>query len=151
MQRFGTGGNNPTWNLQIFASLIACQHEPRFWEHGALQCLSWRGDEATAALVPLKDRRKVEGFIKSAQQCCLKRATSVRTREFARRPRKCIFAHHQIGENSLDGAPAAASRDQIDAIVKKHCAAPSSTTSKWKWKNTRRPQLIEQWNDQEPR
>lgn len=120
MQRFGTGGNNPTWNLQIFASLIACQHEPRFWEHGALQCLSWRGDEATAALVPLKDRRKVEGFIKSAQQCCLKRATSVRTREFARRPRKCIFAHHQQLLHVIRSMPSSRS------IVQLHHQQPAS-------------------------
>jgi hypothetical protein len=52
----------------------------------------------------------------------------------------------------LDGSPAVASRDQIDAIVDNYYSAPSSTASKWKRKKKAgRPQLIEQPNDQEPR
>jgi hypothetical protein len=62
-----------------------------------------------------------------------------------------MLAYLQIGENSVDGAPAA-SRDQIDAIVDNYYAAPSSTVNKRKRKNTGRPQLSQQPNDdQEPR
>jgi len=73
--------------------------------------------------LPLNDRRKVEGFIKSVKGC-LKRLTPVRARRFARRARKYMLAYLQIS-NSLDGAPAAAaSRDQIDAIVNNYYVAP---------------------------
>jgi hypothetical protein len=94
--------------------------------------------------LPIKDRRKVEGFIKSVK-CCLKRVTPVRTRQFARRARKYMLAYHQIGQNPGEGA---ASRDQIDAIVDDFYATPPSTTSKRKRKNAR-PRFMVQPSDQE--
>jgi hypothetical protein len=87
--------------------------------------------------LPLKDRRKVEGFIKSVK-CCLKRVTCVRMRRFARRVRKYMLAYHQIGENP---AEIPASRAQIDAIVDTCYAAPSSAVSKRKRKNVCRKHL----------
>ncbi len=101
----------------------------------------WGFSKKIQRRLPLKDRRKVEGFIKSVK-CCLKRVTPVRMRRFARRARKYMLAYHQIGENPAVGA---ASRDQIDAIVDNFYAAPSSsTTNRRKRKNARpqRPQLV---------
>ena len=95
--------------------------------------------------LPLNDRRKVEGFIKSVK-CFLKRVTPVRARRFARRARKHMLAYLQIS-NSRDGAPvAAASRDQIDAIVNNYYVAPSSKPYKRKRKNPCRSQ-VEPQND----
>jgi hypothetical protein len=62
---------------------------------GFSKTIQWR--------LPLKDRHKVEGFMKSVK-CCLKRATPVRMRRFARRARKYMLAYHQIGENPAEGA-----------------------------------------------
>jgi hypothetical protein len=64
-----------------------------------------------------------------------------------------MLACLQIGENNtLDGAPAAASRNQIDAVVANYHAAPSSTASKRKRKNVPRRHFIDQPNEhQEPR
>ena len=104
----------------------------------------WGFSKKIQRRLPLKDRRKVEGFIKSVK-CCLKRVTPVRMRQFARRARKYMLAYHQIGENPAVGA---ASRDQIDAMVDNFYAAPSTTMNHRKRKNAR-PQLVEP--NEEPR
>jgi hypothetical protein len=106
----------------------------------------WEFAKKLQRRLPIKDRRKVEGFIKSVK-CCLKRVIPVRTRRFARRARKSMLAYHQIGQNPGEGA---ASRDQIDAIVDNFYAAPPSTTSKRKRKNAC-PCFMVQPSDQEPR
>ena len=63
-----------------------------------------------------------------------------------------MMACLQIGESSLDGAPAAALHDQINSIVDNCRAAPSLTVSKRKRNKSAGRLQLEQPNDhQEPR
>jgi hypothetical protein len=88
----------------------------------------WGFSKKLQRRLPLKDRRKIDGFIKSVKHCLLK-VTPVRMRRFARRARKYMLAYHEIGLGP-------SSRDMVDAIVDIYYTAPSSSTMSKRKRNT---------------